>query len=230
MKEKNRPIDIVLGIIAAILTPINFVSFSAFIPCFFRSFYFMWIGPLDIVNYSGFTESQIKTAFNDVMNYLWFNAPFKTGDLAYTSEEEAHFADCKPLFYLQLILMVTTFVLLLTYLILLNKKVLKEVRFLKLSPFSLGAIIGVSLLAVVGISAAIDFDLTFTLFHQIMFPGKANWVFDWNTEQIIRILPESFFLVTAIFIIGLVVVLSATTIILDVVISKKLRKRAIKNI
>ena len=43
-------------------------------------------------------------------------------------------------------------------------------------------------------ACAIDFNAAFTLFHLVFFPGKSNWVFDPAVDEVITILPESFFL------------------------------------
>lgn len=45
----------------------------------------------------------------------------------------------------------------------------------------------------VGGLAALDFDRAFVVFHALFFPGKDNWLFDPETDQIITILPQVFF-------------------------------------
>jgi integral membrane protein (TIGR01906 family) len=54
-------------------------------------------------------------------------------------------------------------------------------------------ILAIALPAVFGIYAITDFNRAFVLFHKVFFPGKSNWLFDPNTDQIINILPEEFF-------------------------------------
>ena len=90
MKEKYRIIDWVTTIAVIVITPIFFIAISALIPCIFRSFYFNLIDPLGIPEYSGFTRPQIIEAFNDVMDFIWRGAEFKTGELAWTEAEKAH--------------------------------------------------------------------------------------------------------------------------------------------
>jgi integral membrane protein (TIGR01906 family) len=53
---------------------------------------------------------------------------------------------------------------------------------------------------VVGSLAAVDFDRAFVIFHKIFFPGKSNWLFDYDADQIIRVLPQDFFMNCAILI------------------------------
>ena len=57
----------------------------------------------------------------------------------------------------------------------------------------------------IGALSALDFDRAFVIFHSIFFPGKTNWVFDWYTDQIIRVRPQEFFMDCAILIgVGLI--------------------------
>ena len=229
LKMKKRAIDIIFAILSGILIPFLFISFSAFIPCFFRAFYYGLIDPLKIPETSGYSKDVIIEAYNDVMNYLWNGAPFKTGQLAYTAEEEAHFHDCIPLFHLQLILLIVTGALLLAYFILIQTKVLRPVRFLKMPIVSIGSIVLIVFLLVLGIWAAIDFNSLFTVFHHVAFPGKENWTFNPMTEEVINILPESFFLACAVFIIALTISLSILTIVLGIVFTHKKVKKVMKN-
>ncbi|MBQ1385985.1 MAG: DUF1461 domain-containing protein, partial [Erysipelotrichales bacterium] len=55
----------------------------------------------------------------------------------------------------------------------------------------------------------------FVVFHTIFFPGKTNWIFDWNDDQIIRILPEEFFRNAGILIVALLFTGCAALILYD---------------
>ena len=68
---------------------------------------------------------------------------------------------------------------------------------------------------IVGGLAALDFDRAFTVFHTIFFPGKTNWLFDPDTDQIINILPETFFMDCAILILAVLVIGCAALILAD---------------
>ncbi len=211
----------ILSVSAFIFTPIFCISFSAFIPCFFRFFYYSCIGPLSIPEKSGYSVDEIKGAFDGVMDYIWKGADFSTGSLNFSEEGKQHFADCVPLFWLQLILVAISVVFFISYFILTEKKVVDKVYFKGLSPISCGGFLTVGLLGVIGLFAAIDFDGLFTLFHKTFFPGKDNWIFDSRKDEIIKILPEEFFLVCAIFIISLAVLISFVTIVVGFIRRKK---------
>lgn len=45
-----------------------------------------------------------------------------------------------------------------------------------------------------------DFDKAFVVFHHLFFPGKTNWLFNPETDEIIQVLPEAFFRDCAILI------------------------------
>lgn len=210
-----------VSFLAFIFTPIFCISFSAFIPCFFRVFYYSCITPLSIPEKSGYSIEVIKEAFDGVMDYIWKGAEFSTGSLRFSEEGKQHFADCVPLFWLQLILVLISTVFFVAYFILLKKKVLNKVYPKGLSPVSYGGFATVLLLSSVGVYAAIDFDGLFTLFHKTFFPGKDNWIFDYRKDEIIKILPEEFFLVCAVFIISLAVILSIVAIVVGFIRRKK---------
>ena len=80
----------------------------------------------------------------------------------------------------------------------------------KWGPYRLGkrsaafwaAVLALAAPMIIGALAAIDFDRAFVIFHSIFFPGKTNWIFDWNADQIIRVLPREFFRNCAILIGG----------------------------
>lgn len=209
---KKRPIDIICSILVFLVTPFFFISISALIPCAFRPFYYICVDALDIPEESGYERDVCIEAYDDVMNFIWEGAEFKTGELKWTEEEKSHFEDCKPLFYLQLGLAISCGVYLLTYLILRKTKVLRAARFRDVSSISYGGIITLIFVILIGLMAVVNFERLFEIFHMIAFPGKDNWTFSPTSEEIINILPESFFLVCAVFIIGLTVILSGVAI------------------
>ena len=68
----------------------------------------------------------------------------------------------------------------------------------------------------VGGLAALDFDRAFVIFHRVFFPGKENWIFDWQTDPIILFLPQDFFRNCAILILLLLLVWCGALIAADV--------------
>ena len=174
------------------------------LPIYIRPFYYAHIGACDLEAVSGYSESEIRQAYDEVPDYLTLPGKgFGTGVMPISHEAEHHFADCKVLFDLNAAVLVGSG-LVLVVLFLMRKK---------WGPYRLGrhgapfwaAVLSLTAPIVIGALAALDFDRAFVIFHSIFFPGKTNWVFDWYTDQIIRVLPQAFFMNCAIFIgVGLV--------------------------
>ena len=82
-------------------------------------------------------------------------------------------------------------------------------------PFAAAAGLGAAFLTVGGLTA-LDFDRAFVIFHRVFFPGKENWIFDWQTDPIILFLPQDFFRNCAILILVLLLVWCGALIAADV--------------
>ena len=70
-------------------------------------------------------------------------------------------------------------------------------------------------------SFIVDFDKVFDIFHNIFFLGKENWLLNPKTDEIIRILPQKYFMDCAILVILLIFIITITLIIREIYISKK---------
>lgn len=173
------------------------LTVSIGLPIYLRPFYYAHIDALELDQASGFTKDQIRTAYDEVLDYLTLpDKPFGTGEIAHSQEGAAHFADCKVLFDLNAWVLVGSALVVLGILL-----VRKRCKLPSLRPAAFWA--GVSALTlpiVVGTLAAMDFDRAFVIFHQIFFPGKDNWIFNYYTDPIIQILPQTFFMNCAILI------------------------------
>lgn len=202
------------------------LTFSIGLPIYCRFFYYIQIKSLKMEEATGYDYATIKAAYDDVLNYLTLpNRPFGTGELAWTPEEAAHFADCRVLFNLNLAGMLVSGAITLALVLLNRFKVITLIRPMGHRAYLLSAIIAVVLPIVIGLLAAIDFDKAFLVFHKIFFPGKDNWTFNPATEEIIKVMPQEFFMNCAIIIgVGLVA-FSAALITADLILYKKEIKR-----
>lgn len=174
---------------------------SISLPIYIRPFYYIHIEALDLPGVSGFTADQIRVAYDAVLDYLTLpGRAFGTGVMACSESAADHFRDCKVLFDLN------AWILLLSAAVIAVLLVLRRLG--RIGPLTLGshggafwgAISAVGIPLVVGALAALDFNSAFVIFHSIFFPGKDNWLFNWNTDQIIRVLPQQFFMNCAILI------------------------------
>ncbi len=202
----------ILYVIAAVLFT---ATFSIGLPIYARQFYFSQIDDLELEKESGATKEQIKESYNELIDYLTIpNAEFSTGVFEYSEEGKSHFEDCKHLFLLN------GTVLLISAAFLAAAEILDKTKKLPLARRDLLAIAGgttLSVCTVLTVLVAIDFDRAFTAFHKLFFAGKDNWVFDSETDEIIKILPADFFANCAILIGAGIIVLSVLFIVIGIV-------------
>ena len=199
------------------------LTVSIGLPIYIRPFYYAHIEPMGLEAYTGLTAGQLREAYDGILDYLTLpSRPFSCGILPFSAEGEAHFADCRVLFDLNRnVLLMSGGIL--AVLLLLQRK---------FGPYRLGkrhAAWWAGLLAmiaplVIGALAALDFDRAFVIFHQIFFPGKSNWIFDWRTDPVILALPQEFFRNCAILIGAGLVIFSLSLLIFTGIRDKKAGK------
>ncbi len=185
-----------LSVIFAVALMLSVLTVSIGLPIYIRPFYYAHIDGLELER-SGFTAQQIRTAYDQVLDYLTLpHQEFGTGELVYSRQGKAHFQDCKVLFDLNaIVLMASTLCAGVIFVL------RRRLRLPSLRPAAFCAGIGsLTLPIVIGSLAALDFEKAFVIFHRIFFPGKSNWIFDYRTDQIILVLPQEFFRNCAIFI------------------------------
>ena len=183
---KNRVISVLLSLVLALFA----ISSAIAVPIVCRPFYYLHIKALNLPEQTGWSAKEIRNAYDDV-DYLLRDEPFGTGTLRWSESGKSHFSDVKGLFWLDLITCAATGALLIVLLFAVRR--IPPHRFAQRGP-SFWAGTGILLVfALVGVLGALDFDRAFTAFHSIFFPGKTNWLFDPRTDQIILILPDTYF-------------------------------------
>ncbi len=193
--------DTALSLLFALALFCLILTFSIGLPIYCRPFYYAQIKPLELEKYSGFTEAEIKEAYDQVLDYLTLpGKPFGTGVMAHSAEGAAHFADCKVLFDLNAAVLLCSGVILLLLWLLRRAGKTGPYRLGRRSAAFYAGLAAVVLPPVIGGLAALDFNRAFVLFHSIFFPGKENWIFDWRTDEIILVLPQEFFMHCAVLI------------------------------
>ena len=190
------------------------------LPIYIRPFYYAHIEAFDLPARSGYTAEEIRTAYDEVLDYLTLpGKEFSTGVLPHSQAGKAHFADCKVLFDLNAsVLFGSGFALALLF-------VMRK----KWGPYRLGrysapfwaAALSLTAPMIIGVLAALDFDRAFVVFHRLFFPGKTNWIFNWRTDPIILALPQAFFMHCALLIGGGLLVFSLGILIFDQIREKK---------
>jgi len=181
-----------LSIIFSITLALFFLSAAVEVPILCRSFYYWQARSLQLSEKTGLTETEIYTAYNEVMDYLTTDAPFGTGSLRWSEGGKSHFADCKRLFRFNFIALGGCVIALGLLSFLLFRRKIRPHYFLRRSPAFWSAL-GLTIFFVgAALWAATDFDGLFTFFHQVCFPGKTNWIFNGRADPIIYLLPETF--------------------------------------
>lgn len=197
----KKLISILISITLALFT----ISASIAVPILSRGFYAAHVKLLALPQETGWTEAEILEAYDEMMSFELKGTEFGTGVLKWSEAGKAHFTDVRVLFQLDLKVAAISGITLAALLLL--SLIWKPHRFGNRGPsFWTGA--GVLILfLIIGALGATNFDRAFTVFHSIFFPGKTNWLFDPNLDQIILILPEVFFRNCAILVIALIVIL-----------------------
>ena len=200
--------DRVCSILFAIAVFFLIITFSIGIPIYFRPFYYAHIDAMELDAKSRFTKSEIKEAYNDVLDYLTLpGRDFGAGKMKYSEEGMSHFADCKVLFNLNASVLVVSAITVIALLVFHKQGRIKRPTLLYCSAEFWSAAAAVVLPVALGGLASLNFDKAFTVFHKIFFPGKENWIFDPRTDEIIDVLPQQFFMNCAILIgIGVLVI------------------------
>lgn len=172
-------------------------------PILCRPFYYAHIDALDLTDRVGLPESEIRRAYDEMMDYCTGGDTFSTGILPHSSDGASHFADVRELFLLDLRLLAVSLGAAVVLFVLTRLLRRRYAPILGRGPgFWAGLGLGGGF-ALVGGLAALDFNRAFVIFHQLFFPGKDNWLFDPNTDPIIFILPQEFFRNCALLILGL---------------------------
>ena len=190
-----------LSVLCAVCVVFFLLTAAIGLPIYIRPFYYAHIEAFDLPARSGYTAEEIREAYDEVLDYLTLpGREFGTGVMPHSADGRDHFIDCKGLFDLNASILVGSGAVL---------AVLAAMR-KKWGPYRLGkhsacfwaAVLSVTAPMIIGVLAALDFDRAFVVFHSLFFPGKTNWVFDWYSDPIIRVLPQEFFRNCAILIGG----------------------------
>ena len=217
--KQSKLLTLLLAVAAAAVL----LSGAIAVPILCRPFYYAHIDPLQLEEATGYTRAEIKTAYDEMLDYCLGGDEFSTGVLRWSESGKAHFTDVRVLFLLDLKVLAVSAAVLVLALIAARLAGLRPARLAGRGPaFWAGAGLGGLFLLMAGL-AALDFDRAFVVFHSLFFPGKTNWLFDPRTDEIINILPEVFFCNCAILILAVLVLGCAGLIVGDLWAGRKAR-------
>ena len=190
-----------LSLLCMVCTVLFLLTAAIGLPIYIRPFYYAHIEACDLVRVSGYSETEIREAYDEVLDYLTLpGREFSTGVMPHSADGRDHFVDCKGLFDLNASILLGAGAVLAALFVMRRKW--GPYRLGKRSAYLWAAVLSVTAPIMIGCLAALDFDRAFVVFHSLFFPGKTNWVFDWYHDPIIRVLPQVFFRNCAILIGG----------------------------
>jgi integral membrane protein (TIGR01906 family) len=194
-KQKYKILQILFSLIFSL-----FIIFAAVkATLMFKPLYYFDIQYLNIEAQSNFSKDEIVKNYDYVIDYLLNpeDQKFELPSIPYSKYGQIHFNDVKRIFNSIDILLIVTGIVSAIGLFLNLKN--KNLFFLKQTASMLLLLPTVLLTAFM-----INFDTAFTVFHKIFFRND-YWEFDPDLDHIIRILPQEFFLHTALLILTLIV-------------------------
>lgn len=194
----NRKKDIVL----ALLLTICIICFAVIVTVFFKQLYYFDIDYLNIAKYTGLSKDVIKENYDILIQYqsIFFQGDLNMPDFVMSTTGRIHFEEVKRVF--EVIQMTFAVTAVISGLMIYSNLKQKEYRFLQLT-----SLFSVGIPTIIGFFAALDFDRAFVIFHNIVFRNN-YWIFDYTTDPVITILPESFFMHCFMMIIFIVIFIS----------------------
>lgn len=171
--------------------------------------------PYDMVEISGFNESELKFAFEDTVHYL-YDGRLKLdtqidGENVFNQKEIKHMQEVKFIFQLLIWIWFILTLALIPALILFFKKIKHQLSTNWLRQFLKRYFFFVFIfLAAIGLGIAFFFEPLFITFHQIVFRND-DWLLSLSTDHLIQFLPEQFFLKRALQIAILFITLHTIT-------------------
>lgn len=220
--NKKQRFNTLVSLFFAVSLFFFIMTFSIGLPIYFRPFYYAHIDSMNLSEKSGFTEVEIREAYDEVLDYLTLpNKEFSAGVMAYSKGGAAHFADCKVLFALNSGVLLSSGICLIILTILRRTGKLNRFKLGRYPACIFSALAAVILPVILGTLAALDFNKAFVFFHSIFFPGKKNWLLNSKTDEIITVLPKDFFMHCAILIGMGIVIFSATILLIQWIKIKK---------
>jgi integral membrane protein (TIGR01906 family) len=168
----------------------------------FKPLYYMDINVLDIEASTNLNKEELKTNYDYLITYLTndkveeFNLPTLPSSIS----GKIHFKEVKVIFDTLRVMLFYSIIISIVGILINNRQ--KKIKYLLTS-----SIVLIVLPIILLIPFLINFDKSFTIFHQIFFKND-YWLFDIVTDPIITILPQNFFFHCALLIIVTITIFS----------------------
>lgn len=214
MKKKIWWVQAVLALVLTLfIIGCSVVGTLAFRPLYYRD-----MEALEIAEYSGYTEEEIRQNYDALIDY---NLPFSDGELSFptlpmSETGKIHFEEVKDIFDIFKYFALAGGVFGGIGIAFMAKR--KEIRYLKMT-----AVLSCGLPIVLGVLVGVFWDKVFVIFHELFF-NNDYWIFDYRTDPIILLLPDEFFMHCALMIFGGVLFGAAVCLVVYLILRKKIGK------
>lgn len=213
MKAKGLPF---LTAAASVCITFFVISLAVVATLNFRPLYYHDMRQMNLSEASGLSEEEIKENYDALIDYnsMFFQGELHFPSLTMSESGRIHFEEVKQIFVFVQYLCIFSFLGTLA-LLFVHTHWKRGWKFLKYS-----SILTVLLPLVLGGLIAWNWDQFFVAFHHLFFQND-YWIFDPQTDPVITILPDSFFLHCALMILILIVASSLIMAILYWILNKK---------
>lgn len=199
ISPKNKKQYKLLQLLLSIALSLFIIFVAVKITLLFKPLYYFDIKHLNIEGQSGYGKAEIIKNYDYVINYLLSpkSQEFQLPSIPYSNHGQIHFKDVKRIFTaIDILLIITGLISIIGSYLNIKKS---SFSFLKKAS-SMLILLPTVLLA----AFALNFNTAFVIFHKIFFRNN-YWQFDPELDPIIKILPEQFFLHSALLIVFLIV-------------------------
>ena len=215
MKNRKNDKNILMDIPAILCIAVAIICIAIVFTLNFRPLYYAEVNAKNLSDVSGFSEREIKENYRELIRWNSFTArgPLELPTIQISDDAMQHFDETKHIFAIIQITGIITVLLGIVFLFLRGRS-----RWRMLMAGGVTALATTTLIGAVYFIAG--WEKFFVTFHQILFDNEL-WLFDIQTDPVILILPESFFMKCMYLIIGIILFLSLLTIITGIRLKKK---------
>jgi len=208
MDYKSKTRTALVTALGAVLLFAFIISAAVVVALHFRPLYYLDIKILHIAESSALPPETIRANYDALIDYnsLWNRGELNFPDFPMSEGGRIHFQEVKAIFdaFQLLFLFSLGGFLLLRW----KAAALRDGRYARIA----GAACFI-LTALIGVFVLLGWDKAFVLFHKLFFANDL-WLFDYRTDPVITILPDSFFLHEALLILVLVLLFGSLALIL----------------
>lgn len=198
MGKKKYLFAIIIGIVFPIIILISAIEMASFDKAFFMN----QVEENNVVKNTGIYEPDMELVVDEIYAYLRgeradfdIKARISQNGVApgtaisiFNEQEIVHMDDVRALLSLALVIRNAALILFLTAFIYL----LKENRMAMIKGLFYGSMVSLMIILIIGGFFVMNFDATFTLFHQLVFSNDL-WIMNPKTDLLIWIVPGAFF-------------------------------------